>query len=143
MATYTTEEAANTYLGTNDVSENEILQAERDLDDLALGAHGDRQTVEPYRKLDPSALTDFKADGLARACAEQVRYRRLMGEEFFIRPQRQSGSADGVSYEGTLPHIAPRVLAILSDVGLSNRLGGGTGKNASQINLEDIGWSEV
>jgi hypothetical protein len=136
---YTTEEAANTYLGFTDVSENEVLQAERDLDDLALGAYPDRQTEEPFRKINPEKIDDFKADGLHRATCEQIRYRRLMGAEFFTRPQRKSGKAEGVEFDGTLPHIAPRALAILSDVGLAKRLGKPNATKETN-SLEDIGW---
>jgi hypothetical protein len=139
---YTTEEDANIYLGFTDVSEAEVLQAERDLDDLALGAYPDRQTEDPFRKIDPEKIDAFKADGLHRATCEQIRYRRLMGSEFFARPQRKSGKAEGVEFDGTLPHIAPRSLAILADVGLVQKLGK---PNASKEinNLEEIGWKLV
>lgn len=140
--TYTNQENANDYLGFTDVSEAEVNQAERDLDDLALGAHGERQNAAPYRKLDPLNLDEYKADGLERACCEQIRYRRLMGSEFFARPQRKSGEAENVKFDGTLPHVAPRALAILSDVGLVNRLGSGSTTN-NNASLEDIGWNLV
>jgi hypothetical protein len=138
--TYTDAAAVNAYIGVTDVSDAEINQAEADLDDLALGAWK-RQTTAPFRKLIPAKVSAAKADGLARATAEQVKYRRLMGEEFFTRPQRDKGSVDGVSYEGTLPHIAPRALAILADVGLVVKSGRPSTMPAS--NIEEIGWEEV
>ncbi len=137
--TYTTDSAANEYLGMTDVTEDEVLQAERDLDDLALGAYLDRSNEAPFRKIDPEAIDAFKADGLARATAEQIRYRRLMGIEFFARPQRKSGSAENVEFEGYLPHVAPRSLAILADVGLVKRLGKPNTATSSGT-LEDIGY---
>jgi len=137
--TYTDQEFANTYLGFGDVSETEIVQAENDLDDLALGAYKDRQTAEPFRKIVPGDIDDFKANGLARACCEQIRYRRLMGAEFFLRPQRDSGQIEGVQFQGTLPHIAPRALAILADVGLVKKLGKPSVSKVT-TSLEDIGW---
>jgi hypothetical protein len=138
MATYTSEEEANSYLGISDVSEPEIVQAEADLDDLALGAHPDRMTEAPFRKINPERITPHRGDALHRATCEQVRYRRLMGAEFFTRPQRDKGSAEGVSYEGTLPHIAPRATAILADVGLINKTGRASFTPRSE--LEEIGW---
>jgi hypothetical protein len=137
--TYTDQEFANTYLGFGDVSETEVVQAENDLDDLALGAYKDRQTEEPFRKVDLNVIKTFQANGLARACCEQIRYRRLMGAEFFVRPQRDSGQIEGVQFQGTLPHISPRALSILADVGLVKKLGK---PSISQkiTSLEDIGW---
>lgn len=136
--TYLSEEAASEYLGY-EPTEAEILQAEADLDDMALGAHPDKEMTEaPYRKIDPSKISAKQEDSLARATAEQIKYRRLMGEEFFSRPQRSRGSAEGVSYEGRLPHIGERVLAILADAGLVNRLG--TYSTKPKVDLEDIGW---
>lgn len=137
--TYTTDENANEYLGLTDVSENEVVQAERDIDDLALGAYPDRQTEAPFRKIDPATIDEFKADGLHRATCEQIRYRRLMGSEFFIKPQRKSGEAENVKFEGTLAHIAPRALAILADVGLVH-MTGKANTSISSTSLEDIGW---
>lgn len=137
--TYTDAETVNAFIGVADVSDAEINQAEADIDDLALGAW-ERQTAAPFRKIDPEKVPAAKADGLARATAEQVKYRRLMGEEFFTRPQRQRGSAEGVSYEGTLPHIAPRALAILADVGLVIKTGRPSTRPAED--LEEIGWEK-
>ena len=137
MSTYTTAANTNTYLGVADVTEAEVLTAETDIDDLALGAY-ERSQEAPFRKLDPVKISASQEDALARATAEQVRYRRLMGAEHFSKPQRTKGSVDGVSYEGTLPHIGPRVLAILADAGLVNKLGKSSTSPASD--LEEIGW---
>jgi hypothetical protein len=141
MPVYTSTESATTYLGIYDLTEEEINKAEQDIDDLALGAQPDRSTTAPFRKIDPEKIQGYKADGLHRATCEQVRYRRLMGSEFFSRPQRDKGSAEGISYEGTLPHIAPRALAILADVGLVNRTGKASAGPSSE--LEDIGWKQL
>jgi hypothetical protein len=137
--TYLTTEEAETLLGY-EVTEAEILQAESDLDDLALGVvlKMDRSTEAPFRKLNPAKLTPAQEDNLKRATAEQIKYRRLMGEEFFSRPQRDKSSAEGVSVEGRLPHIGERVTAILADAGLINRLG--TYSTKPKSDLEDIGW---
>ena len=136
--TYISEEDATEYLGY-EPTEAEILQAEQDLDDLALGAQPEKEmTTAPFRKIDPAKISDKQESSLARATAEQIKYRRLMGEEFFSRPQRDKGSTEGVSYEGRLPHIGERVLAILADAGLVNRLG--TYSSKPKIDLEDIGW---
>ena len=140
MAIYATEEFCNSYLGVDDVLDAEILKAEENIDDLAIGAVDERHLLEEelWRKINPETIVPFKADGLARATAEQVKYRRVMGEEFFYKPQRDKGSIEGVNFEGTLPHISPKALAILSDVGLINKLG--TSSQIAKVNLEDIGY---
>lgn len=137
--TYISQEDATSYLGY-EPSEAEILQAESDLDDLALGVvlKMDRSTESPFRKINPDKLTPIQEDSLKRATAEQIKYRRLMGEEFFSRPQRDKSSAEGVTVEGRLPHIGERVTAILADAGLINRLGTYSTKPVSD--MEDIGW---
>jgi hypothetical protein len=137
--TYLTTEEAETLLGY-EITEAEVLQAESDLDDLALGVvlKMDRSTEAPFRKINPDKLTPAQEDNLKRATAEQIKYRRLMGEEFFSRPQRDKSSAEGVSVEGRLPHIGERVTAILADAGLINRLG--TYSTKPKSDLEDIGW---
>lgn len=135
--TYISNADAETLTGY-ELTDLEINAAEADLDDIALGAHT-RSTTAPFRKLTPSTLTDAQEDGLKRATAEQIKYRKMMGEEFFVKSQRASGSADGISYSGKLPHIGPKVLAILADVGLVNRLGTITGSR--NYDLEDIGYS--
>ena len=144
MAIYATEEFCNAYLGVNDISDDEITKAEEMIDDLAIGSQeqtlGNRERFDfdgVWRKLNPDQLIDYKVDALSRATAEQVKYRRVMGEDFFYKPQRDKGSMDGVSFEGTLPHISPRALAILSDVGLVNKLGASS--VVAKIKLEDIG----
>jgi hypothetical protein len=113
-----------------------IVAAEEDIDDLGLGAV-DRSTAG--RKLDPDALTAIKLDGLQRAVIEQIRYRELMGSTFFSKAQRSKGSADGVSFEGKLPHLSPRALTILADVGLVNRWGSMSSRD--NLDLEDIGYA--
>ena len=136
--TYISEEDAATYLGY-EPTEAEILQAEQDLDDLAIGVQPKYQMeTAPYRKINPVKVSERQEMSLARATVEQIKYRRLMGEEFFNRPQRDKGSSEGVSYEGRLPHISERALAILADAGLINKLG--TFSTKPKLDLEEIGW---
>jgi hypothetical protein len=136
--TYIDSEQAEEYLG-HEVADSLILQAEQDIDDLGLGAYT-RSNEAPFRKIDPTTLSAYKADALMRATGEQIKYRELMGDTFFVKAQRESGSAEGVSFTGTLPHLSPRALSVLADAGMVKTLGNYS-SNTSASNLEDIGYS--
>jgi hypothetical protein len=60
------------------------------------------------RKVDVLTLDPEELEGLAAATCAQVVYRLEMGDEFFVRAQRQSVSTRAVSHVGKLPTIGPQ-----------------------------------
>ena len=102
--------------------ELDIIDAEQDIDDFGLGSWGAKDS-ETHRKITPDKITESQVYDLKRAVVAQIKYRRVMGSDFFDRPQRKSGSAEGVSYQGIHPFLSPKALSILSDAGLVHRLG--------------------
>lgn len=119
MPTYITVQECREITGIDSVTEQDIKTAESDLDDIALGHHP-RSNKPPFRKLNPGLLSPMQADALKRATAEQVKYRKIMGNRFFDK-QQFSGSVSqpGITVERNyLPLIKDRVLMILVDAGL-------------------------
>ena len=127
---------ATTYATTNEITtllqladgsaaaatENEVKQAEIDIDDYALGYTGTWDSTTE-RKLKPSGLGNRKATFLKRAVAEQVSYRRLMGPSFFTRAQFADVKADGFERIGTVPLVAPKASLLLAEAGLVRKSG--------------------
>lgn len=103
-------------------TENEVKQAEIDIDDFALGFTS-TWNAATERKLTPANLSTRTAALLKRAVAEQVSYRRLMGPSFFTRAQFADVKADGFERIGTLPVVAPKVSLLLAEAGLVRRSG--------------------
>jgi len=125
--TYATTTEITTLLQLADASaaaatENEVKQAEIDIDDYALGYTGTWDSTTE-RKLKPSGLGNRKATALKRAVAEQVSYRRLMGPSFFTRAQFAKVEADGFKREGTVPLVAPKASLLLAEAGLVRKSG--------------------
>lgn len=88
--------------------EREIARAERDLDNLVF-AVWPKATDPADRKIDPATLDDVETDDLKRAACAQVEYRLEMGPEHFVRAQRERVARRGVTLEGRLPAIGPKV----------------------------------
>lgn len=84
------------------------------------------------RKLNVLDLTPAEREGLAQAVSAQVVYRLEMGDEHFVRAQRQRVQTKTVTRDGKLPIIGPQTsreltaagLWRLTTSGLSARVGG-------------------
>lgn len=98
----------------------EIRLAELDTD-LALVAFSSFQP-DTGLKLDPDALTEKSRALLARAVAEQIRYRRLLGpsaNEFMAVREYREASGDGFSRKGRRPKYADAAREYLRQAGLT------------------------
>lgn len=92
-----------------------IERAERDID-RSVGAY--RTSVDTGRKFDPTTLETVPRDALMRATCEQVRFRLLMGERFFTRPQHTDVSGPDYTTKGKLQRIGPATVDELESGGL-------------------------
>lgn len=144
--TYATTTEVTTYLQLAEptaaaATENEIKQAEIDIDDYALGYTGTWDTTTE-RKVKPSGLGARKATSLKRAVAEQVAYRRLMGPSFFQRAQFADVKADGFERIGTIPVIAPKASLLLAEAGLVRKSGRITNAPSLPANWFETAYDE-
>ena len=129
MGTYATQDDVEDYIEgwtteDPDALERLIERAESDLDAhvFVLAA---RRAGAP--KMIPAEHDLEDQDALRDACCAQVEYRHEMGEEHFVRAQRDSVTRTGYSAEGRLPIIGPKVWRELrgsSLVRLTTRTGG-------------------
>jgi hypothetical protein len=140
--TYATTNEVTTYLqlalSTADAAtENEVKQAEIDLDDYALGFIGSWDATTE-RKLKPANYTSRTQTSLKRAVAIQVDYRRVMSASFFTRAQLETVESDGFKRTGTLPLVAPKASLLLAEAGLVRRTG-----RISNWRRHPIDWFET
>jgi hypothetical protein len=103
---YTTPEAVDEFLGDEEgtCTEEEVRLAELDTDYALLSVGTFNETTG--LKLTPSRLTNRQQILLARAVAEQIRYRRLLGpnaEEFMAVREYKETNTEGGSRKGRRP----------------------------------------
>lgn len=101
-----------------DVDKERLLElAERDLDGTAWPTLPRRQAPAP--KVDPADLdaAEQRPALVAAACAQAV-YRLEMGDEHFVRAQRQRVQTRAVTAEGRLPILGPEAQRELASAGL-------------------------
>lgn len=92
--------------------------AERDLDQEAFLLDAPNATTIAAPKLVPTELDREPREGLKRATCAQAVYRLEMGDEHFVRAQRERVTGRGFSAEGKLPIVGPQAWRELSAVGL-------------------------
>lgn len=103
---YTTPEAVDEFLGDEEgtCTEEEVRLAELDTDQALLAVRSFQQ--ETGLKLNPAKLSNKQQALLARAVAEQIRYRRLLGpnaEEFMAVREYKETTTEGGSRKGRRP----------------------------------------
>lgn len=88
----------------------------------------------------PADLDPADAAGLARATCAQVLYRLEMGDEFFVRAQRERISGRAFSAEGKLPIVGPQAWRELEITSLVRRTTSTTGRRARP--QKSAGWGD-
>lgn len=144
--TYATPEAVDAFLGDPEdtCTAEEIRLAEIDTD-LALVAVSTFQE-DTGLKIDPDSLGVKARALLARAIAEQVRYRRLLGpnaEEFMAVREYKEASGYGFSRKGRRPKYADTAREYLRQAGLTptRRIGSTRGldwEDVKALRFEDF-----
>lgn len=119
---YTTPEDVDEFLGDEEgtCTEEEVRLAELDTDQalLAVGTFNE----ETGLKLTPEKLTNKQQILLARAVAEQIRYRRLLGpnaEEFMAVREYKETTTEGGSRKGRRPKYSDPARDYLRRAGLT------------------------
>ena len=103
---YTTPEAVDEFLGDEEATctEEEVRLAELDTDQAMISVNSFQE--DTGLKLDASKLSAQRQAMLARAVAEQIRYRRLLGpnaEEFMAVREYKEVTTEGASRKGRRP----------------------------------------
>lgn len=132
---YTDAETVDQYLGDEEgtCTAEEIRQAELDTDHAMISVNSYQQ--ETGLKIDPNDLSNRQQDLLARAVAEQIRYRRIQGPEFFNIREYKEASGDGFSRKGRRPKYSDAAKDYLRRAGFTRtrRIGSDRGLTAQEI----------
>jgi hypothetical protein len=101
--TYTDPESVDSHLGdtAGTCSEEEIRIAELDTDRALIAISSYQE--DTGLKLDVDALTNKQHNLLGMAVAEQIKYRRIQGPEFFDVRQYPEATGEGFSRKGRRP----------------------------------------
>ena len=101
--TYTDPESVDLHLGDLEgtCTEEEIRIAELDTDRALVAISSYQETTG--LKLDVDALTNKQHNLLGMAVAEQIKYRRIQGPEFFDVRQYKEATGEGFSRKGRRP----------------------------------------
>jgi hypothetical protein len=120
--TYATPESVDSHLGNaaGTCTEEEIRLAELDTDNALVAVSSFQE--ETGLKLDPASLTNKARTLLARAIAEQIRYRRLLGpnaEEFLAVREYREATGEGFSRKGRRPKYSDAAREYLRQAGFT------------------------
>jgi hypothetical protein len=143
--TYAEPEAVDGYLGDPEgtCTNEEIRLAELDTD-LVLVAVSTFQEATGL-KLNPDALGVKARALLARAVAEQIRYRRLLGpnaEEFMAVREYKEASGEGFSRKGRRPKYADTAKEYLRQAGLTPTRRIGSGRRLSWQEFKELKFED-
>lgn len=114
-----------------------LEKAELDLDAQAFPVLATDDTTG--RKMLPSDLDPNEVSALKRATCAQAVYRVEMGDEFFVRAQRERVTGRSFSAEGKLPVLGPEASRELTGGGLHRRTTS-TGRRRSDPDEEFRRW---
>lgn len=136
--TYNDPESVDEYLGDPEgtCTEEEIRIAELDTD-RALVAVSTYQE-DTGLKLDVDSLTNKQHNLLGRAVAEQIRYRRIQGPEFFDVRQYKETTGEGFSRKGRRPIYSDAAKEYLRRANLTPTRYIGSRHSLSKQELKDL-----
>ena len=136
--TYTDTQSVDEHLGDTEgtCTEEEIRIAELDTDRALIAVSSYQEATG--LKLDVDALSNKQHNLLGMAVAEQIKYRRIQGPEFFDVRQYKEATGEGFSRKGRRPLYSDTAKEYLRRAGLTATRFISSNKKLSPQELRDL-----